>query len=235
MRTCHQLWITLLAACLVATCWGCRHEATQQDADRANDERPAAVPEHAADVQPAEVDVPSLPLAIPKVELTKAQTAACLVQVGDLMPEAELPDLNGNVRSLGELRGEKLTVVFFWNSRNIYATTELEDLTDEIAARFAEKGVRVVGINEGDTRQAAVAAVANAGARFVNLLDAGGAYFAKVATEKIPRTYLLDAHGKILWFDMEYSRSTRRALQLAIEVALGETTPKQRKPTPPLG
>ena len=34
--------------------------------------------------------------------------------------------------------------------------------------------------------------------------------------------YLLDAQGKILWFDVEYSRSTREDLVQGIRVALGE-------------
>jgi hypothetical protein len=48
------------------------------------------------------------------------------------------------------------------------------------------------------------------------LLDAEGKALDAVATEKLPRTYLLDASGQILWFDIEYSESTRRELKNAI-------------------
>ena len=54
------------------------------------------------------------------------------------------------------------------------------------------------------------------------LLDSDGKYFDKLASAKVLRTYLLDSAGKILWFDVEYSRSTRRDLLAAIEVALTE-------------
>jgi hypothetical protein len=64
--------------------------------------------------------------------------------------------------------------------------------------------------------------VQQAGAGFPILLDADGAYFARVATDKAPRTYLIDAQGQILWFDVEYSRGTRRDLLAAIEVALSK-------------
>ena len=50
------------------------------------------------------------------------------------------------------------------------------------------------------------------------LLDSEGEALAKVATRRLPRTYLLDKKGKILWFDMEYSASTRRDLRDAIRV-----------------
>jgi len=53
------------------------------------------------------------------------------------------------------------------------------------------------------------------------LLDADGSAMAKVGLEKLPRTYLLDAQGKILWFDIEYSRSTRRELLEAVRFVLG--------------
>jgi len=53
-------------------------------------------------------------------------------------------------------------------------------------------------------------------------LDPGGTYFAQVATEKPPRLYLLDGQGKILWFDLEYSETTRQQLGQAIQVVLGE-------------
>jgi hypothetical protein len=70
-------------------------------------------------------------------------------------------------------------------------------------------------------------------AKFDNLLDSNGALFAKVATENIPRTYLLDSQGKILWFDWEYSRSTRRDLERGIKFVLGETTPDETETTSP--
>ena len=57
------------------------------------------------------------------------------------------------------------------------------------------------------------------------LVDADRAYFRQVATEKLPRTYLLDRNGKILWFDLEYSRSMRRELQNAIQYYLRDSEP----------
>ena len=46
---------------------------------------------------------------------------------------------------------------------------------------------------------------------------------AKIAKDKrMPRTFLLDATGRVLWFDVEYSRPSRRDLIQSIRVALGE-------------
>ena len=37
-----------------------------------------------------------------------------------------------------------------------------------------------------------------------------------------PRVYVLDAEGKIVWFDIEYSVSTRRELRAAVESLLAD-------------
>jgi len=78
----------------------------------------------------------------------------------------------------------------------------------------------VIGINVGDPAEKAAEAVEAADAAFPNFLDPDGEYFAKIATGKLPRTYLLDADGRVLWFDLEYSLTTRRQLEQAVEAAL---------------
>jgi hypothetical protein len=46
------------------------------------------------------------------------------------------------------------------------------------------------------------------------------AYFAAVATERVPRVYLVGADRKILWFDLEYTETTRSTLKKAIQAAI---------------
>ncbi len=229
MRIYNQSWQMFLAVCLLVVCVGCpsrrdaenTEETTEQSAVVESEPMvPETIEEPAKSKEP---DEPARP-EIPKVRLTEAHSVTCLVQVGDVMPKAELPAVGGggSVMPIDELYGEKLTVILFWNSNSIYATAELEDLTGDVAIPFAQQGVRVIGINEGDSPEEAARQVDSLAAKFANFLDPGGTFFVKVATEKIPRTYLLDAAGKILWFDIEYSATTRRDLQQAIKVALGE-------------
>jgi len=113
--------------------------------------------------------------------------------------------------------------VLFWNGENPYATQAVESMEFDVKETFGEKGVGIVGINDKDSAEAASKAVNKAGAKYANLLDPGGAYFAKVATDKkVPRVYLLDGSGKILWFDVEYSTTTQKDLERAIKFVLGE-------------
>jgi hypothetical protein len=55
------------------------------------------------------------------------------------------------------------------------------------------------------------------------LLDADGAYFAKLAAGVLPRIYALDPGGKVVWFDLEYSTTTRYSLKQTILSVLGES------------
>jgi hypothetical protein len=80
----------------------------------------------------------------------------------------------------------------------------------------------VIGIDLGDKAEKVRELIESVGVKYPILLDTGGAYFKKLASEKMLRTYLLDAHGKILWFDTEYSRATRRDLLQAIDAALSK-------------
>jgi peroxiredoxin len=166
-----------------------------------------------ADVAPAE---------IPAVALSKGHEALCKVKVGDTMLEISLPQLGGEPAKLATLLGEKATVVVFWNSDRRMAREQLADLGPDVVEPFGKAGVAVVGIVVGESESDAQAALKAAEISFANLLDADGKAFAQVGSEKLPRTYLLDPQGKILWFDIEYSLGTRRELHQALRAVAGE-------------
>ena len=94
----------------------------------------------------------------------------------------------------------------------------------DVVEPFGKKGVAVIGIDVGDPADEVKQHVAEAGTTFPNLLDAKGELFAKIAKDRklMPRTYLLDAGGRILWYDVEHSRSMGHDLVQGIRVALGE-------------
>ena len=192
------------------------NEQTSVEDPNGSGQQPAKVVEQPEDNP---TDQPPPP-TIPEVKLTESLQQTNKVGVGDNLPDAELPDLQGQKRTLAELFGEKLTVVVFWQADDPYSTLELEDLQKQFLDAAAEKGVKVVALNVGDQPEAARDAVAPFSPTFPILLDTDGAYFAQVATEHLPRTYLVDPTGKILWFDLEYSSSTRRQLDQAIEAVL---------------
>jgi peroxiredoxin len=170
---------------------------------------------------------PSPPRVIPKVGLSDSLRATCLVNVGEVMPMAEVIAPDGGKISLPEQYGKNLTVLFFWSKGETkYAQLQngsaLQDLQSDVADQYAVNGLKVIGIYVGPMPDVARQQIAKADAKYPYYFDPSGALFSKVAKEKLPRVYLLDASGKIIWFDTEYSISTRRNLGQAIQVSLGE-------------
>jgi peroxiredoxin len=168
---------------------------------------------------------------MPVVMLSKGHEAICRVRVGDMMPEIELPiiDRDGKTNRLAEHYGDKATVVVFWKSDRRMALEQLADLGLDVVRPFGEHGVAVVGIAVNESPDRAQSALEATAARFPNLLDAEGRAFAEVGSEKLPRTYLVDAQGKILWFDIEYSLSTRRELHQALRAVVGPADDEKRE------
>ncbi len=158
---------------------------------------------------------------IPKVFLSTSHSAMCRVRVGDEMPEISLSQMKGGEVSLKSLHGEQATVVLFWRPDRWMSHMALADLEREVASSAEHGTVAVVGIAvETPTEKVAKEAKA-AGATFPQLVDSDATAFAKVGMVMLPRVYVLDSTGKIVWFDIEYSESTRRELKQTLAVLAG--------------
>ncbi len=168
---------------------------------------------------PSADDVPE-DLHPPKVVLSSAHAATCLIKQGDTFPSLTLPDMQGNQVHVASAYGDRLTVVVFWSLRQPYARDQFSRLQSEVFDRYRPFGVSVVAINEGDAPADVLAFAKQSGVTITCLQDPAGSAFQKVASSKLPRTYLLDAGGAVLWFDIEYSLASRRELNNAIHWAL---------------
>jgi hypothetical protein len=195
------------------------NQKTKPDSKTRTEAQPEPSSEQEAKHEPAAKPGPQAALPPPatlRVALSDKLRATCLVNVGDAMPRAQLLDLQGKTHDFESLPNRKLTVVCFWTigaSRQAQMRSEemLRDLAREIAAPFADKGVGVVEINVGDSPENVGKYLSQTGANVPCLLDPKGELYAKIATDrKMPRVFLLDAEGKILWFDVEFSRVARR-------------------------
>jgi hypothetical protein len=162
------------------------------------------------------------PAVMPEVVLTEAHASDCMVRVGDEFPEFRLPDLGGRARDYDELRGELLTVVAFWSSDRALAASLLAFLDERIAA-YADLGVSVVAVNVGDEPALVQELIQETIAAGENLLDPQRRLFSRVGRGHLPRVYLLDRDGRVLWFDIEFSRHTREQLEQAIQASLKST------------
>jgi peroxiredoxin len=152
----------------------------------------------------------------PIVAMSQAHADMCRVKVGEPMPELTLPDLQGEMHTLSEYHGQTLTVVVVWSRRQALGRDQFRRLGREIWEPFREAGVNVIAINTGDAVDDVRALIEEADYEFPCLLDPDQQAMSALATGKLPRTYLLDQGGTILWLDIEYSRGSRRQLENAL-------------------
>jgi peroxiredoxin len=152
----------------------------------------------------------------PEVVLSAGHQATCLVKIGDTFPNLELTSLAGSPVTLESQLGARLTIVVFWSAKQPMSVEQIQHLQSEFAAKYQQVGVAVVAINVGDSASDVQQLTGTLNADFVNLLDTEGSAFAQVATGLLPRTYLLRPDRSVVWFDLEYSRSTRRELKNAL-------------------
>jgi peroxiredoxin len=143
-----------------------------------------------------------------------------LIKPGDAMPAIQLANESGKLARLQDGFGDALTVVLFWNSRLAFAREQYRRLAYEVVEPFGGLGVKVVAINTGDDPKGVAQLMIKSGGPLINLFDRDGRALAMVASDKLPRTYLLDASGRVVWMDLEYSRGTRRELTNAIRYHL---------------
>ena len=93
----------------------------------------------------------------------------------------------------------------------------LEDLHYQVVPEYDSLDVAVVGIPVHLSSNSARRIVSQAKAQFPQLMDPSGNAMAEVGNTAMPRIYVLDDEGKIVWFDIEYSESTRRELFLTLD------------------
>ena len=117
------------------------------------------------------------------------------VEVGKVAPAFELPDLEGRTVQLSALRG-KVVAVNFW-------ATWCGPCNDEIPAlsgawREGRGGcAEIVGVTEESAREDVAEAVKRFAIPYPILLDARGDVARSFGVTGYPRTYVLDAEGRI--------------------------------------
>jgi peroxiredoxin len=155
----------------------------------------------------------------PILVLSKEHRDTCLVFQGDVVPAGTLPDAAGADHVLHDSLGKRLTVIVFWNADNPYALDQFQEMQADVVP-LCDEGVQAIAIHVGPPPQDYAQLCRDNGEGVLCLLDQDQKYFGQLAHRKLPRTYLLDAEGKILWLDLEYSRSTRYDLRNALHYHL---------------
>ncbi len=152
--------------------------------------------------------------APPVVQLSDDHQQMSTVKVGDAWPALALKTAAGAEATWAKQQGAKATVVGVTTSNGWMSKGLRKDLAADIATPLADQGVKAVAISVGP------AGAATEG--LTTLADADGASFAKLGTGRLPRVFVLDSAGKIVWFDVEYTNSTRRELKATLDDMLAK-------------
>lgn len=114
--------------------------------------------------------------------------------------QGELKDIEGNVRSFEELKGERLTVIDFWATWCAPCKRALPEL-NELALQFGERGVRFVGINQDGPRNISkvIPFVKVMNISYPVLLDINQEWSSYFQVTVMPTFIILDASDKVVW------------------------------------
>jgi peroxiredoxin len=117
-------------------------------------------------------------------------------QEGQLAPDFELEDLDGNEIRLSDYRGQ-VVLINFWATWCGYCRAEFPEM-QRAYERNQDRGFIVLAINLQDRRQSVQAYVQEMGLTFPVLLDPLGRATGKYETRRLPTSYFVDQEGVIL-------------------------------------
>ncbi|WP_425639204.1 redoxin domain-containing protein [Algoriphagus yeomjeoni] len=125
------------------------------------------------------------------------------LSMGQIAPEIELPNPDGEVIKLSDLRG-KYVMIDFWAAWCKPCREENPNVV-RLYNEYNEKGFEVYGVSLDRTKEAWVDAIAEDGLTWTQVSDLQ--YFNSAAAETyqinaIPATYLIDPDGKIIGKDL---------------------------------
>lgn len=152
----------------------------------------------------------ALLIAVPAVVLSDEHQSQTTVGVGDPLPELSATTGRGKSSPIASMLGDRATVVAVHPGKGRWMTEALlADLGPEVAKPYAGSGVNVIAVGVGRTGKVTAGVTA--------LKASENTVKAVLGAGRMPRVYVLDAEGKIVWFDLEYSISTRRELRATLE------------------
>jgi cytochrome c biogenesis protein CcmG, thiol:disulfide interchange protein DsbE len=118
------------------------------------------------------------------------------LRIGDASPRGVLTDLKGRpVRLPEEFRG-KVLIIHFWAVGCSSCRVEMTAL-ESLHASYARKGLAIVAVNVGQSRDTVEKMVKTLGISYGVLLDSDRAMAQRYDVVGIPRTYLIDRSGII--------------------------------------
>lgn len=149
-----------------------------------------------------------------------------LVRVGQAVPSFTVKYLDGTVRKVEEFRG-KVLLVNFWASWCPDCVNEFREIPENIIRKYADnEDFAYVFISRGEENEAILKFLEKKGYdtipefRGAIATDRDSSVFLNFARKGIPRNYVVDREGKLVFLGYDYSEENFAALQAAINETL---------------
>ncbi|WP_068473407.1 TlpA family protein disulfide reductase [Saccharicrinis aurantiacus] len=142
------------------------------------------------------------------VKSGSAEEKATLIHVGDMAPDFTVQMLNGSSYTLSNLKG-KVVLVNFWATWCPPCMQEFQAIPTEIVERFKGEEFILLPISRGETAEVVskkMDTLSKQGINFPVGLDPDKSIYTQYATSYIPRNFLIDQSGKVVYTSVGYSK-----------------------------
>lgn len=157
--------------------------------------------------------------ATPRQQSEQDIEQSTLVRGGDMAPDFTVEMLDGSSITLSSLRG-KVVLLNFWATWCPPCREELARVQKEIIDRFEGEPFVFLPVSRGEKRITVERFIENTGYEFPVGLDPDMKIFTKYATNFIPRNFLIDAEGRVLYVSVGYDKTEFAELVRNVEEAL---------------
>lgn len=170
----------------------------------------------------AETEPAAEPIAEPAAEQKSAEDdveATTLIHVGDMAPDFTVTMLDGREIKLSDLRGN-VVMVCFWATWCPPCRQELAHLQEGVIDQFKGEKLVVLPISRGEKRDVVEKFITDNNYTFGVGLDSDRAIYDLYASNYIPRTFIVNKQGKVVYRTAGYDETIAQEVNAAITKAL---------------
>ncbi len=141
-----------------------------------------------------------------------------LIHAGDKAPDFSVEMLDGRTVTLSQLQGKPVLLIF-WATWCPPCREELSHLQEGVIDVYGDT-ITVLPISRGEKRDVVEGYISRMGYTFAVGLDSDQSIYRKYATNYVPRCFVIDSEGKVLYAGVGYDEEIAKEVDAAIKEAL---------------